>query len=69
MARCRAAAGPVESAVYFAVAECLANVGKHSGATTAWIEARHADGVLRVGSSATTGAAVPTRAPGRACGG
>ena len=28
---------PVESAVYFAVAECLANVGKHSGATNAWI--------------------------------
>lgn len=28
---------PVESAVYFAVAECLANVGKHSGATRAWI--------------------------------
>jgi signal transduction histidine kinase len=25
---------PVESAIYFAVAECLANVGKHSGAIT-----------------------------------
>ena len=28
---------PVESAVYFAVAECLANIGKHAGATRAWI--------------------------------
>jgi signal transduction histidine kinase len=32
---------PVESAVYFAVAECLANVGKHSGAEHAWVELRH----------------------------
>jgi len=37
---------PVESAVYFAVAECLANVGKHSGAEHAWVELSHADGVL-----------------------
>ena len=29
--------GPVESAAYFAVAEALANVAKHSGATTAWV--------------------------------
>jgi signal transduction histidine kinase len=28
---------PVESALYFAVAECLANVGKHSGAIDAWV--------------------------------
>ena len=39
---------PVESAVYFAVAECLANVGKHAGAANAWIRLDHADGVLRV---------------------
>ncbi|NYJ02003.1 signal transduction histidine kinase [Nocardioides thalensis] len=39
---------PVESAVYFAVAECLANVAKHSRAETAWIRLGHADGVLRV---------------------
>ena len=39
---------PVESAVYFAVAECLANVGKHAGAENAWIRLGHADGVLRV---------------------
>ena len=28
----------IESAVYFAVAECLANIGKHAGASTAWVE-------------------------------
>ena len=39
---------PVESAVYFAIAECLANVGKHSGAEHAWVELRHAGGVLTV---------------------
>jgi len=39
---------PVESAVYFAVAECLANIGKHSAATNAWITLDHASGVLRV---------------------
>ena len=38
---------PVESATYFAVAECLANVGKHSGATHAWITLEHEEGVLR----------------------
>jgi len=37
----------VESAVYFAVAECLTNVVKHAGATRAWVSLRHADGVLR----------------------
>jgi signal transduction histidine kinase len=39
-------AAPVESALYFAIAECLANTGKHSGAKHAWVELRHADGVL-----------------------
>lgn len=39
-------AAPVESAVYFAIAECLANTGKHSGAEHAWVELRHHDGVL-----------------------
>jgi len=38
---------PVESAVYFGVAECLANVGKHSGARNGWITLRWTDGVLR----------------------
>ena len=37
---------PVESAVYFAVAECLANVGKHSGGRRAWVGLRHERGVL-----------------------
>ncbi|MEV4627548.1 sensor domain-containing protein [Micromonospora sp. NPDC049523] len=39
-------AAPVESAVYFAVAEALANVTKHSRARTAWIELTHTDGRL-----------------------
>lgn len=34
---------PVESAAYFAVAEALTNVAKHSGATSAWIRIRHVD--------------------------
>lgn len=29
---------PIESAMYFGVAECLANIGKHSGATRAEVE-------------------------------
>jgi signal transduction histidine kinase len=39
---------PVESAVYFAVAECLANIGKHAGARNAWISLRHSGGRLHV---------------------
>jgi signal transduction histidine kinase len=39
---------PVESALYFAVAECLANSAKHAGHQHAWVELSHADGVLRV---------------------
>lgn len=38
---------PVESAVYFAIAECLTNVGKHAGASSAWVELSHDAGVLR----------------------
>ncbi len=38
---------PVEAAVYFGVAECLANTGKHAGAEHAWITVTHAGGVLR----------------------
>jgi signal transduction histidine kinase len=37
---------PTESAVYFAVAECLANVAKHAAAGNAWITMTHRDGVL-----------------------
>ena len=39
---------PVESAVYFAIAECLANAGKHSQASRAWVQLDHRDGVLTV---------------------
>jgi signal transduction histidine kinase len=35
-----------ETAVYFAVAECLTNIGKHAGAEQAWVRLRWADGVL-----------------------
>jgi signal transduction histidine kinase len=39
---------PVESAVYFAVSELLANVSKHAQATQAWVDLRHDGGMLRV---------------------
>ena len=39
---------PVESAVYFAVAECLANVGKHAEAGHAWVELSRDDDRLQV---------------------
>lgn len=39
---------PVESAVYFAAAEALTNVAKHSAATRAWVCLRHSEGVLRL---------------------
>jgi signal transduction histidine kinase len=39
---------PVESAVYFAVAECLANSAKHAGHQHAWVELRHEQHLLRV---------------------
>lgn len=42
------APAPVESAVYFAVAECLANAAKHAGHRAGWIELSHQDGRLRV---------------------
>ncbi|MFF5260308.1 sensor histidine kinase [Actinomadura viridis] len=35
------AEAPVESAAYFAVAEMLANIAKHSAATRAWIQIEH----------------------------
>jgi signal transduction histidine kinase len=40
------APAPVESAVYFAVSECLANVVKHSGAGRAEVNLGYGDGVL-----------------------
>jgi signal transduction histidine kinase len=36
----------VESAVYFAIAEALTNVAKHSRARAAWVMLRHRDGRL-----------------------
>lgn len=45
------AAVPVESAVYLAVTECLANVVKHSHAKSAWVKLRYDTGRL----SATVG--------------
>jgi signal transduction histidine kinase len=50
---------PVESAAYFAVAECLANVVKHAEASRAWVTARH-DGdrlLVVVGDDGRGGAA------------
>lgn len=37
---------PVESATYFAVAEALTNVVKHSNAKSAWIQVHYGDGTL-----------------------
>jgi signal transduction histidine kinase len=39
--------GPVESAVYFAISECLANVVKHSGAANVWVRLGHDRRTLR----------------------
>jgi signal transduction histidine kinase len=39
---------PVESAAYFAVAECLANTVKHADATRAWVRIRHDGEVLHL---------------------
>ena len=49
---------PVESAVYFAVAEALANMGRHSHARSAWVTIRYADGLLaaEVGDDGVGGA-------------
>jgi signal transduction histidine kinase len=50
--------GPVESAAYFAIAEALANVVKHSGAQRAWAQLDYSDGrlVAIVGDNGTGGA-------------
>ncbi len=39
---------PVESAVYFAVSELLANASKHAGPCEAWIDFRYSSGMLRI---------------------
>jgi len=52
---------PVESAVYFAVAETLTNSAKHSGAVSAWIRIAYTDGRLgvMVGDDGRGGATQP----------
>ena len=56
---------PVESATYFAVSELLANVAKHAEASQAWVDIRHADGMLRIGVSDNgQGGADPARGTG-----
>ncbi len=54
---------PVESAVYFAVAEALTNSAKHAAAQQAWVWGRYDDGRLRinVGDNGVGGATI---APG-----
>ena len=51
---------PVESAMYFAVAEALTNSAKHSAAQRAWVWGRYDDGHLRVnvGDNGVGGAGV-----------
>jgi signal transduction histidine kinase len=44
----RRLAPPVESAAYFAVAEAVTNVVKHSGAGSAWIRLQHGNAKLSV---------------------
>jgi len=39
---------PVESAAYFAVAECLANTAKHAGASRGWVSGTYAGQRLRL---------------------
>lgn len=57
----------VESAAYFAAAELLANVGKHSGATRAWVMVRHSAGRLLITVVDNgQGGADPTRGSGLA---
>jgi signal transduction histidine kinase len=42
---------PIESAAYFAISELLANVSKHAQTRQAWVDLRHAGGMLRIGVS------------------
>ena len=52
------ASAPVESAAYFAIAEALANLIKHSGANRAWVQLEYHSGrlVAIVGDNGTGGA-------------
>ncbi|MFD0687575.1 sensor histidine kinase [Actinomadura fibrosa] len=56
---------PVESAAYFAVAEILANVVKHSGAQRAWVQIEHTgDRLLMIIGDDGTGGADPAKGSG-----
>jgi signal transduction histidine kinase len=56
---------PVESAVYFAITELLANVSKHADADQVWIDIRHDRGLLRAGvTDDGRGGADPARGTG-----
>ncbi|TYC10463.1 sensor histidine kinase [Actinomadura syzygii] len=56
---------PVESAAYFAVAEMLANVVKHSAAPRAWVQIEHTgDRLLMIVGDDGTGGADPARGSG-----
>jgi signal transduction histidine kinase len=57
--------GQVENTAYFAVAEALTNIAKHSGATSARVTARRHDGVLTIEVSDNGhGGADPSRGSG-----
>ena len=43
-----AISAPLESAIYFGVAECLANMGKHSRATSGWVSLAPRDDAIQV---------------------
>ncbi|WP_224280657.1 sensor domain-containing protein [Streptomyces sp. LS1784] len=56
---------PVESAGYFAVTEALANLAKHSGASSATVEGRYTDGRLTIEvTDDGSGGADPARGTG-----
>jgi signal transduction histidine kinase len=53
-------AGEIETAVYFIVAEALANVAKHASASRAWVSVARENGIVRVEvSDDGVGGAVP----------
>jgi signal transduction histidine kinase len=58
---------PVESALYFAVAECLANIGKHAAADHGWVRFAHEDHrLIAVVGDDGRGQADPARGSGMA---
>ena len=57
----------IESTAYFVLAEALANVAKHSGATRAWVRAHVVDERARSSWCATTARAARRSTPAPAC--